>query len=70
MAKNITIQVRPDWKIESGVGKKCFHCSGLIFGKQARLILDINGKSHPQETYLCLFCAQEAGIYDSSLHLP
>jgi hypothetical protein len=57
MAKNVSITVGLRWNIEEGDGGKCLFCSDPRFGKQARLILLIDGKDRPQETALCQSCA-------------
>jgi hypothetical protein len=55
--KNITITFAIRWDIEDADGGKCCLCSDARFGKQARMILIMDGKDKPQEQALCQSCA-------------
>lgn len=58
MAKNITITFAILWDIEDANGGKCCLCSDArFFGKQARMIIIMDGEDKTQEQALCQSCA-------------
>jgi hypothetical protein len=70
MAANVTIKLGFRWKIEEGDGGKCLFCSDARFGKQARMVILVDRKEHPQNYALCQSCADAVIRHNDPVELP